>query len=145
MGDLSWWFQGLDAPPGLKGEKGIVGFPGLRVSKPPSLHYLMINVSVRSVDEMSCHHLVMSKLKFNSFHVNLQCINLFQGLPGYNGQPGKKGAKVRQTDKNVLYIIERRLIFLLTQILLFHFQEARGSPGLPGLIGREGQKVSIYT
>ncbi|MEQ2267210.1 hypothetical protein XENORESO_002866 [Xenotaenia resolanae] len=24
------WFQGLDGPPGIKGEKGIVGFPGLR-------------------------------------------------------------------------------------------------------------------
>lgn len=97
----------MDALPGIKGEKGIVGFPGLRVSKPPSLHYLMINLSVRSGDEMSCHPLVMSKLKFHSFHVNLQRIYLFQGLPGNNGQPGKKGAKVRQTDKNVLYITER--------------------------------------
>lgn len=33
------WFQGLDALPGVKGEKGIVGFPGPRVSKPLSLHY----------------------------------------------------------------------------------------------------------
>lgn len=24
-------FQGVDAPPGIKGEKGVVGFPGPRV------------------------------------------------------------------------------------------------------------------
>lgn len=34
------WFQGLDSLPGVKGEKGILGFPGPRVSVLPSLHYL---------------------------------------------------------------------------------------------------------
>lgn len=35
-------------------------------------------------------------------------------------------------------------IFVDSDFTLFHFQEVQGSPGLPGLIGREGQKVSIY-
>lgn len=37
---LCLWFQGLDSLPGVKGEKGILGFPGPRVSGLPSLHNL---------------------------------------------------------------------------------------------------------
>lgn len=36
---LCRWFQGLGALPGIKGEKGIVGFPGPRVSENPPKHY----------------------------------------------------------------------------------------------------------
>lgn len=36
---LCLWFQGLDTLPGIKGEKGIVGFPGPRVNDPPSSYY----------------------------------------------------------------------------------------------------------
>lgn len=133
------WFQGLDSLPGVKGEKGILGFPGPRVSGLPSLQNLdcvWLTAWLTADVELAGHE--MFSLWLYLMVTFPWCHRDFLVMMGCRATKVLKWVKFKFCSTSLSDF------FCVLIVKAFVFQGIQGSPGLPGLIGREGQKVSPH-